>query len=97
MQTSIPSLKKDVLKSTSSKEDAKLADMPPFYLETDEFIPIFINSVHVDPLKIVLEFLYTDRIVSLEGKGKLIEIFDITYDNNTNCMQLTGSKQHLLI
>jgi hypothetical protein len=43
--------------------------LPPFYLDENEQIEIQIeNEDSTAPLKILLEFLYTDKIVSLEGK-----------------------------
>lgn len=41
----------------------------PFNLNNDEFIEIKINNENPEAVKIVLEFLYTDRIMSLEGRG----------------------------
>jgi hypothetical protein len=55
--------------SSSPKPNKNTAKLPPFYLNTDELIEIKINCDNSDSLRIVLEFLYTDRLLSLEGRG----------------------------
>ena len=42
--------------------------LPPFYLLPEEPIVIRIENQTAEAVRIVLEFLYTDKIVSLEGK-----------------------------
>jgi hypothetical protein len=45
----------------------------PFNLKQKSFIEIRINDkCSSAAFKILLEFIYTDRIVSLEGKGKFL-------------------------
>jgi hypothetical protein len=64
---------KTISSSTSSIlsiEEAKLSvKAPPFILNAGEYIEIKINGENSEALKLVLEFLYTDRIMSLEGRG----------------------------
>ena len=45
-------------------------EMPPFFLNPDDQIEIKVTNETAEPFRIVLEFLYTDQIVSLEGRGK---------------------------
>jgi hypothetical protein len=57
--------------SILSIEEAKSAiKAPPFVLNPGECIEIKINDENSKALKLVLEFLYTDRIMSLEGRGQ---------------------------
>ena len=44
-------------------------EMPPFYLNTDDHIEIKVSNESAEPFRLVLEFLYTDQILSLEGRG----------------------------
>lgn len=62
--------------STSSLynlEEQRKIKLPPFCLNQDEFIEVRINEENAQALKMVMEFLYTDRIVSLEGRENEIE------------------------
>ena len=65
---------KTISSSTSSilsiEETKASSNAPSFILSQDEFIEIKINGENSEALKLVLEFLYTDRIMSLEGRGK---------------------------
>ncbi|RNA42331.1 leucine-zipper-like transcriptional regulator 1 [Brachionus plicatilis] len=54
-------------------EEQRKSKSPPFCLNEDEFIEIRINEENAEALKMLLEFLYTDRIVSLEGRENEIE------------------------
>lgn len=44
-------------------------EMPPFFLNPDDQIEIKVTNETAEPFRLVLEFLYTDQIVSLEGRG----------------------------
>lgn len=54
---------------TVNNEDSKMIKQPPFILNQDECIEIKISDQNSEALRIALEFLYTDRIISLEGHG----------------------------
>ena len=52
------------------KDKDELNDnMPPFILNYDEYIEINIKNENSEALKILLEFIYSDSILSLKGKG----------------------------
>ena len=53
---------------------------PPFILSQDSHIEIKLADERSDALKIVLEFLYTDRIISLEGKENELETIKLVVD-----------------
>ena len=56
-------------------DDSKMNNLkPPFVLPSDKSIQIKLDEEKAETVRIVLEFLYTDRIISLEGKGKLFII-----------------------
>lgn len=44
-------------------------EMPPFYLNPDDYVEIKVGNESAEPFRLVLEFLYTDQILSLEGRG----------------------------
>jgi hypothetical protein len=56
--------------SSKQQQQTNATKLPPFYLNTDEFLEIKLNCDNSDALRIVLEFLYTDRLLSLEGRGE---------------------------
>ena len=65
-------------------DDSLANRMPPFYLNSDELIEIKLIDEKIDAMKIVLEYLYTDRILSLEGRENeihalklMIEVYKI--------------------
>jgi len=53
---------------------------PPFILTQDSYIEIKLADERSDALRIVLEFLYTDRIISLEGKENELETIKLIVD-----------------
>ncbi len=51
-------------------DDSKINNLKPsFILPKDKSIQIKLDEEKSETVKIVLEFLYTDRVMSLEGKG----------------------------
>lgn len=70
--------KNKMTRSSLSQEEANR--MPPFYLNSDEIIEIKLPDEKIDALKIALEFLYTDRVISLEGKEHEIETLKLMID-----------------
>ena len=66
--------------SLSSLEEQRWIKSPPFVLNQEEFIEIKINEENSEALRMVLEFLYTDRIVSLEGRENEIETLKLFVD-----------------
>jgi hypothetical protein len=73
--------KNKMIKSILNTDETSLINrMPPFYLNQDEIIEIKLPDEKIDALKIVLEFLYTDRILSLEGKENEMETLKLMID-----------------
>ncbi len=50
------------------------------YIQADEYIEIKINNEKASAVRIVLEFLYTDRILSLESKESELETLKLMVD-----------------
>jgi hypothetical protein len=53
---------------------------PPFIIDAETFVEIKLNEENSSTLKVVLEFLYTDRIISLEGKEHEFETVKLMID-----------------
>jgi hypothetical protein len=51
------------------------SNSPPFFLNPDEFVEIKVTNESSESFRLVLEFLYTDQIVSIEGIGIFKDLF----------------------
>jgi hypothetical protein len=58
----------------------QIVDKPPFLLNPGEYIEIKISNENPEAMKLVLEFLYTDRIMSLEGRENELETVKLIVD-----------------
>jgi len=65
-------LAKEKLTKTNCFEEANKQKFPPFILAENEFIEInLVDNLNTRTLQLVLEFIYTDQISSLNGRGKI--------------------------
>lgn len=74
-----------MLSSPKTNDDASRLNIaagssPPFILSPGEYIEIKLNGENSEALKLVLEFLYTDRIMSLEGKEHELDTVKLMVD-----------------
>ncbi len=58
-----------IMSDTSTTSSS--SSFPPFCLNNpDEYVEIRASNENAESMRLVLEFLYTDQIVSLEGRGE---------------------------
>lgn len=72
--------KNKLQKSVLNIDESLQNRTPPFYLSSDELIEIKLLDEKIDAMRIVLEFLYTDRVLSLEGKENEVETLKLMVD-----------------
>lgn len=68
------------MKKNSESQTKRINERLPFYIPENHFIEIKVETEKAIAVEIVLEFLYTDRIFSLEGKETDLETLKLMMD-----------------
>ncbi len=64
----------------AAKEQRAKQLLVPFYIPEDEYVEIRVDTENSNAVQIVLEFLYTDRIISLESKETELDTLHLMID-----------------